>query len=139
MATAYLPPAESCIAISEPEGKIVNRQGRQPLEPGATTPNSPEGAAPTATLASLPPRWGCARRGLPLSQGLTPLAIDWRPFGTEEDAKLETIITPTLHHSTIPSLHHSNTPPFRDRPDLWNPPLQRKPFQGAWSATSTTS
>ena len=61
--------------VFDPNGVTVNSQGREALERSDQTPEPQRGDRG----ASLSPRWGS---GVPICyQGLTPLAINFRPFG----------------------------------------------------------
>ncbi len=63
-----------------PEGAIVNSQGRQPLVRRRCPASQPRrGGSPSSVAPS-----GLLRGFVSSLQGLTPLAIDDRPFGAEE-------------------------------------------------------
>jgi hypothetical protein len=67
-----------------PEGTAVGSQGCKPLENGRNTSLlSPNGAAVVQNSTSLSPRWGSLLVMETVLQGLTPLATNCRPFGTE--------------------------------------------------------
>src|SRR5262249_9293187 len=73
------------VPFFSPEGALVNSQGGQPLVQSRRPPSQPRrgGRACDGSPVSAAPSG--LLRSSPLSiQGLTPLAIDDRPFGAEE-------------------------------------------------------
>ena len=68
------------LQIGSPEGAIVNSQGREPLGPGRYGTGEPRrgGRSGCAESSAAPP--GLSWHARHSSQGLTPLAIDCRPY-----------------------------------------------------------
>ena len=112
----------SSIGPHSPNGARVNSQGRQPLEPARHKSLSPgRGDSSSATSTNTVAPAGAFDSSATLNQGLTPLAMDCRPFGAKSTSRIVNSrrrALPILNQSPLtigqplrPPAHHCSAPP----------------------------